>query len=652
MFEGLEARQLLSVSMDSGGWTVVTPQSGDRLVYVSSSSGNNANSGLSASSPVKTLAKGVSLMRNGTGDELLLKAGDTWHENLVYWRLSGQSSQNPMLISSYGSGARPTIMSGTSDGLTTGASSNPEIDYLDIIGLHFWADGRDPNLTRSPAGNAYTTGINILSKSNSILVENCLVQDYAVNLNFQDYQGPLTNISVRRNVSIDSYSTNNRSQGLYANGVTNLLLEGNLFDHNGYNDQVSGAFATWFNHDCYISGENYNCVIRDNIFSRAAGYGLQARSGGVVQNNLFINNPVGASYGLVNGALTHPYGVTGSVTGNVFIGGANIGATQGGSGLQLANTSTAGVTVANNIFTHSVANSPAAITLTFGQGQSNSYQSVGINNLTIRNNVVYNYNRAVQVDSGFTPGGSSLTSINNVNIYSNEFKNIGTPVISHDDRISSQEHWGSNYFDSVGAPRVGGVLQAAEPRTTLSFASPDRTIESYSAAIGASASVSSFLYWARLQAHQNWNPNLDASAAVAYFQKGFGISAQAPAATPAPVSSSGSSTSTAKGSISGYYFYDSNANGVWNSGEQISPLWYLYLDLNRDGRYDSGDIKIRANSNGLYSFSGLAAGTYYIRSTSFSNWRQTTPAGGGDQIVTLKAGQNVTGVNFGVVKIG
>ena len=88
--------------------------------------------------------------------------------------------------------------------------------------------------------------------------------------------------------------------------MTNLLIEGNLFDHNGYNDAVPGGEATYYNQDCYLASENANCTVRNNIFANAAAYGLQARAGGDIENNLFINNPVGLTYGLVNGATWLP----------------------------------------------------------------------------------------------------------------------------------------------------------------------------------------------------------------------------------------------------------------------------------------------------------------------------------------------------------
>jgi len=109
-------------------------------------------------------------------------------------------------------------------------------------------------------------------------------------------------------------------------------------------------------------------------------------------------------------------------------------------------------------------------------------------------------------------------------------------------------------------------------------------------------------------------------------------------------------SSGATGSISGTFFYDSNANGIWDSGETYSPSWGVYIDANNDGVYDSGDTELIATAHGQYTFSNLSAGTYVIRATTASGWKQTYPANGGAQIITLASGQNATGVNFGKVR--
>src|SRR5688572_21963771 len=80
---------------DANGWTNFTPSGDSRVIYVSST-GNDSNSGLSASSPVKTIAKAKTLMRDLKPDWMLLKRGDTWNESLGDWRRRGRSSTEPM----------------------------------------------------------------------------------------------------------------------------------------------------------------------------------------------------------------------------------------------------------------------------------------------------------------------------------------------------------------------------------------------------------------------------------------------------------------------------------------------------------------------------------------------------------------------------
>src|SRR5262245_21659489 len=72
------AAQPAQAALDANGWTVFSPSSDSRTVYVSSSIGSDSNDGLSQSAPVKSLFKAVSLVRSGYPDWLLLKKGDTW----------------------------------------------------------------------------------------------------------------------------------------------------------------------------------------------------------------------------------------------------------------------------------------------------------------------------------------------------------------------------------------------------------------------------------------------------------------------------------------------------------------------------------------------------------------------------------------------
>ena len=123
--ENLEPRVLLSVSLDAAGWTVVDPSADTRTVYVSSSEGDNSNTGLTPDDPVQTLRKGKSLIRNHSSDWLLLKRGDVWHESFGQWTKSGRSADQPIVIGAYGSGTeRPWIQSGDDHGFSVMNSRN------------------------------------------------------------------------------------------------------------------------------------------------------------------------------------------------------------------------------------------------------------------------------------------------------------------------------------------------------------------------------------------------------------------------------------------------------------------------------------------------------------------------------------------------
>ncbi len=96
------------------------------------------------------------------------------------------------------------------------------------------------------------------------------------------------------------------------------------------------------------------------------------------------------------------------------------------------------------------------------------------------------------------------------------------------------------------------------------------------------------------------------------------------------------------GSISGKFFLDANRDGIWNAGEAVAPYWWAYIDANNNGKYDSGERQVRADGTATYNFTGLAAGTYVVRSMVASGWTSTTSAR-----VSLGTGQNLTGANIG-----
>lgn len=96
----------------SAGEELVSIPSIPQIYYVSSSEGNDANSGLSSTAPWKSLSK-ISSASFDPGDSILLKRGDTWSGETLYLNGNGSSS-DWIKLSAYGSGERPIISPYTS----------------------------------------------------------------------------------------------------------------------------------------------------------------------------------------------------------------------------------------------------------------------------------------------------------------------------------------------------------------------------------------------------------------------------------------------------------------------------------------------------------------------------------------------------------
>jgi Right handed beta helix region len=74
--------------------------------YVDAAAGNDSNSGSSSAAAWKSLAK-INATTFHPGDQVLLKAGQVWSGQL--WPKGSGAAGSPIVLSSYGSGARPRI---------------------------------------------------------------------------------------------------------------------------------------------------------------------------------------------------------------------------------------------------------------------------------------------------------------------------------------------------------------------------------------------------------------------------------------------------------------------------------------------------------------------------------------------------------------
>ena len=109
---------------DSQGWSILTPSSDSRLVYVDSTAGNDATGvfyltsnplvGPDPTRPVgnvlafRTLAAAAAQLRQDSPDWLLLRSGRVWEESLPSRRASMASSVTRMMRTSFGGTGRPT----------------------------------------------------------------------------------------------------------------------------------------------------------------------------------------------------------------------------------------------------------------------------------------------------------------------------------------------------------------------------------------------------------------------------------------------------------------------------------------------------------------------------------------------------------------
>ncbi len=317
---------------DSDGWSILTPSADSRLIYVSSSSGDDTTAQvyLPAAAeigsdpfdpagtimPFATLQAAQEQLRDGYPDYLLLKRGDSWTPGQGVSLGKGRSVTERMVVAAYGdlSVERPLVKN---SGVYLNRSGNAA-----VIGVHFYSADRNPAEAEFVgfANVDADSGISatLYSDTGGLLIEDCrfewfnnnVVQSYAFDAD--DNLLPVADIIIRRNIFTDNYSVTSHSQGLYS-AYSSVLLEDNIFDHNGWYQQGNAStktagMATMFNHNTYFT-EARNTVFRNNIFLRASSIGTKFTSNTttgtnqikawniLVDNNFYAEGEIGISLG-------------------------------------------------------------------------------------------------------------------------------------------------------------------------------------------------------------------------------------------------------------------------------------------------------------------------------------------------------------------
>ena len=418
-----------------------------------------------------------------------------------------------------------------------------------MIGIQFYANDRDP---ASPTFNVNAagggTGFNFHSPGTNILIEDCSFNFYRYDMDIEATNGPVQNITLRRDVIDNAWGDTNinfHSEGIYAYSVNNITLYQNVFDHDGWNTQIAEAAPAGYNHDVYFSSTVTGVDIEQNIFANASFAGVIAHSGGIINDNLFLQDPVAVSYGDANGANSTIGGVTGSLIGNVIIGDAPTGGFNYGQGFEVGNTKPGGTLVENNIFTQDTAHGKPAIQLTMAVGTSNPSQCVGENDVTVEDNITNGWWIGLQTDASFNPGGSGLYALNDLKVLNNDFMNATEQVVRHAGVFDpTQETFSGNryytaYLTQPNWVQLGSsVLSIGQWITgydstgtilsSLPYADPNRSAATYDATVGGPGALSDFLIQAESLSYTNYQPQYVAKAVMSYVQKGFTLDHHTP----------------------------------------------------------------------------------------------------------------------------
>jgi hypothetical protein len=517
---------------EEDGFTTFEIGADSVVVYVSADGDDGASGTLDE--PVQTLARAAELVRDGENDFILLKRGDTFRDQTLGRFKSGRDAEHPLVVASYGDSRElPRIEISeyfiNHDGQTR--------SFVAILDLHLVVSTRDPNDPDFDGGVGGEGLFRYVGGGSRLLIEGChleygeiVVQSYDA-VHYED-------VEIRRNVVEKSYHANTclpgdpngdstyRPSGLYSSHVVRLSVEGNLFDHNGWNEDVPTACATIYNHNLYVNGTDL--VVRDNLLARASSIHIKLRSdttsdmtGLTIENNHFVEGEIGVSIG---GNSEEPYRfVASTIRDNVL---CDIGRSQPTTrtlawGVDVQDND--GLLVEDNLFLNQ--REP-------GVGNSYALNLAGGSerDVTVRNNLFYRI-------QGRSLAARPEAEHQTIGVSDNTFvdPDQGACLIDHEGAFSGYSYAGNRYSASA-APDSWFCLdgsrasleawnQASGDTGSLadpSFPDPDRAIESYAASLGLGSTLADFLGRARRMSRLEYDSRLAAPAVNDYIRAGFG----------------------------------------------------------------------------------------------------------------------------------
>jgi len=546
---------------DEGGWSVLTPSQDSRLIYVSSSSGDDVTAEFVEESsgrdiydpgpikPYKTIEAALGQAREGYPDWVLLKRGDIWNVSNIISVRAGRSVFERSVITSYGSSKeRPLINTQASNGFRVWI----DVDFVAIIDLSLYAAHRDPSssafagwgLVGNPSGiYMYQPEAGV---KKSILIENNDINFFGTGM-VMTGAGHFEDVVIRRNIIRNSYSEQSHAQGFYANHAS-VLLEENIFDHNGWykkqidsgNDQAEGQ-ATFFNHNTYFA-DSFDTRFVNNIFLRSSSIqnkwasnsekdaGMDSiRSENLwIEGNVYVEGEVGISAGGNTDYDTGSRWENMTIQDNVMLAIGRSQPTNRNLGWYIEVDDWKVGSICGNYLLN---NDNPNVDNLYGVSVTGHSSNVAISRNTIHGLIRKTpgiHSAAIKLDS--VGDGNTWVQQNNIQLDDSQMRVF---VSSNESSVS----FDSNQYYSDADPTLWFRVDGADHDFTSwkdlmvdvnsnvikdNFDQPKRSFESYLALIGASASIDTFMELVVRQSKSNWRQDLTAQSISDYIRSGYG----------------------------------------------------------------------------------------------------------------------------------
>lgn len=547
---------------DVTGWSIVEPSEDSRLIFVSSSEGDDETAEFYAPrdiadiqnpgqvKPFKTIKAAIDQSRKGFPDWILLRRGDEWEVAARAELRAGRSVSERSVFTSYGSHPdRPVIT--RSDGremLRIWSNRN----FVAVMGISFHAQERDPKSASFAGwGNVGDVdGILIYgpegTKMGSILIEdnhfNYLSKGVSI-----DGDAQHIDIVIRRNIITNSYSESGHAQGMGAS-TTSALVEENIFDHNGWlvqqkikggKEEAEGQ-ATIYNHNTYFR-RSVDTIFRNNIFMRPSsihnkwtanpsvkGVDEIRSSNLLMENNIYVGGEIGISAGGNDDYDTGHRWSNIRIIDNVMLAIGRGRPTNRNLGWYIDAIDWDGGEICGNYL---LKNDDSLVQNINGIKLNGHSKDV-----TVSKNIIFDLymsqpshnNGALRMnddpksnilikDNSIQLAGSEMRPVITENLASTTFENNTYYTDADDDQWFRVN--GANYsFDEWQS--MSGDIESIDEKQ--SYIEPERTFETYLDSIGFGSSIDAFVQSAMNQPTRTWSENFSAKKINAYIREGYG----------------------------------------------------------------------------------------------------------------------------------